>query len=48
MNNNFKNNWIAMGYTLLILAGIICWPVTLTIGAVYIITKICGPFFKNI
>lgn len=48
MNSNFKNNWIVMGYTLLILAAVVCWPVTFTIGGVYAVTKLCGAFFKNI
>lgn len=43
--SNFKENWTVMGYTLLVIAAIVCWPVTLVIGAVYIITKICGSIF---
>ena len=46
--SNFKNNWIVMGYTLAGILAIICWPVTLMLLAVYIITKLCGPFFKGL
>lgn len=46
--SNFKNNWIVMGYTLLIIAAIVCWPLTLALLGVYIVTKICGLFFKGL
>ena len=44
--SNFKKNWITMGYTLLILLALLCWPVTLVLLGVYIMGKICGFFFN--
>lgn len=45
--SNFTNNWIVMGYTILLILAVACWPITLTLFAVYILSKIFGTFFKG-
>lgn len=41
-NQNLKSNWATLGYSLLFILALICWPVTLGILGVYILTKILG------
>lgn len=47
--SNFEKNWITMGYTLLFIAAIICWPLTLCILGTMFIGKFLGvlPFWFN-
>lgn len=38
--SNFKKNWITMGYTLLFILAVMCWPVTLCLFGTYITLKL--------
>lgn len=41
-NPNLKDNWVTLGYSLLFIIGIVCWPLTLTLLGFYIVSKIVG------
>lgn len=44
-NPNLKENWTVLGYSLLFIFGIICWPLTLTLLGLYIVSKVIGSIF---
>lgn len=41
-NPNLKENWITLGLSLAVILAIVCWPVTLVIGGVWLLTKLFG------
>lgn len=41
-NPNLKENWTTLGLSLLVILAVLCWPVTLVIGGIWLLTKLFG------
>lgn len=41
-NSNLKDNWTTLGISLLVILAVVCWPITLVLGAMWLLTKMFG------
>lgn len=41
-NPNLKDNWTTVGLSLLFILALLCWPLTLVLGAMWLLTKLFG------